>query len=119
MERAERVADVALDESRAAFADGVARSMVEYELRDAQLCKVMGVDPKRLQAANAWWTSGEYATREWRALRQTGVSRRNVHTAFYAAATRLRAVEDVMFDLHEAFGGVGMPRRAPGDRLRF
>ncbi|KAH8085006.1 dynein light chain binding protein [Aureococcus anophagefferens] len=90
VERAERVADEALEESRLGFADGVARAMVDYEMRDANLVGLLDIDPAHLRAAPRWWTSVEHRTYEWRVLRKTGVARRRVHRAFYAAATQLR-----------------------------
>jgi len=122
VERAERVADEALEESRLGFADGVARAMVDYEMRDANLVGLLDIDPAHLRAAPRWWTSVEHGTYEWRVLRKTGVARRRVHRAFYAAATRLRVVERVMYELHEAwllprqpaaFGAAAAPAAAP------
>ncbi|KAH8057325.1 dynein light chain binding protein [Aureococcus anophagefferens] len=122
VERAERVADEALEESRLGFADGVARAMVDYEMRDANLVGLLDIDPAHLRAAPRWWTSVEHRTYEWRVLRKTGVARRRVHRAFYAAATQLRVVERVMYELHEAwllprqpaaFGAAAAPAAAP------
>ena len=47
VERAEAVADDALAETKLAFSDGVARSMVDYELRDGDVCQMHAIDPKR------------------------------------------------------------------------
>ena len=77
VERAEAVADDAFAETKLAFPTGVARSMVEYELRDEDVCQMHSIDPKRLNAAPKWWTCDEYRTNKWVILRDTGVSRRS------------------------------------------
>jgi hypothetical protein len=109
VERAEAVADDALAETKLAFSDGVARSLVDYELRDADVCQMHSIDPKRLKAAPKWWTSDFYRTNKWVILRDTGVSRRSVCVARHHAVDRLRTVDRVMYDLHEAWL---LPRRA-------
>ena len=83
--------------------------MVDYELRDDDVCQMHSIDPKRLKAAPKWWTCDEYRTNKWVVLRDTGVSRRSVHVAKHHAVDRLRTVDRVMYDLHEAWL---LPRRA-------
>ena len=109
VERAEAVADDALAETKLAFSDGVARSMVDYELRDSDVCRMHAIDPSRLRASPKWWTCDEYRTNKWVILRDTGVSRRSVCVARHHAVDRLRTVDRVMYDLHEAWL---LPRRA-------
>lgn len=103
VQKAERAAEETLDEIRRGFALGVARSMVDYELRDPKLAKALEIDVRRLQASPMWWTSVEYQTYEWKVLRKTGVQRRRVHVAFHCAATKLRAVETIMLDLQRVW----------------
>ncbi|KAH8043393.1 dynein light chain binding protein [Aureococcus anophagefferens] len=117
----ERVADEALEESRLGFADGAAGHGRPRDAR-REPRGALDIDPAHLRAAPRWWTSVEHRTYEWRVLRKTGVARRRVHRAFYAAATQLRVVERVMYELHEAwllprqpaaFGAAAAPAAAP------
>ena len=97
-----------LAETKLAFSDGVARSMVDYELRDTMCARCILLILPRLKAAPKWWTCDEYRTNKWVILR-TRACLRSVHVAKHHAVDRLRVVDRVMYDLHEAWL---LPRRA-------
>ena len=83
------------------FVYSVARSMVEYELRDSIACGQLEISRQHLDAAPCWWCNPSYTLPEWRVLRETGVPRANVHRAFHLMERRLCIAEAVMLELQD------------------
>lgn len=89
----------------------VARAVVDYELKDPEGRRALGIERGHLTAGPRWYQSQEYLIPEWRVLRQTGVSRARVRRSALALKRRLCAVETVMVGLEKLWhSGV-----VPGD----
>lgn len=89
----------------------VARAVVDYELKDPEGRRVLGIERGHLAAGPRWYHSQEYLIPEWRVLRQTGVSRARVRRSALALKRRLCSVETVMVGLEKLWhSGV-----VPGD----
>lgn len=89
----------------------VARAVVNYELKDPEGRRALGIERGHLTAGPRWYQSQEYLIPEWRVLRQTGVSRARVRRSALALKRRLCSVETVMVGLEKLWhSGV-----VPGD----
>ncbi len=100
-----------LQDVQVAHSVSVARAVVDYELRDPERRRALGVERGHLTAGPRWYQSQEYLIPEWRVLRRTGVSRARVRRAALALKRRLCSVETVMVGLEKLWhSGV-----VPGD----
>lgn len=89
----------------------VARAVVDYELKDPEGRRALGIERGHLTAGPRWYQCQEYLIPEWRVLRQTGVSRARVRRSALALKRRLCSVETVMVGLEKLWhSGV-----VPGD----
>eukprot|EP00903_Cladosiphon_okamuranus_P016611 g15323.t1 len=89
----------------------VARAVVDYELKDPEGRRSLGIERGHLTAGPKWYQCQEYLIPEWRVLRQTGVSRERVRRSALALKRRLCSVETVMVGLEKLWhSGV-----VPGD----
>lgn len=89
----------------------VARAVVDYELKDPEGRRSLGIERGHLTAGPRWYQSQEYLIPEWRVLRHTGVSRARVRRSALALKRRLCSVETVMVGLEKLWhSGV-----VPGD----
>ncbi|CAM9582806.1 unnamed protein product, partial [Hapterophycus canaliculatus] len=89
----------------------VARAVVDYELKDPEGRRALGIERGHLLAGPRWYQSQEYLIPEWRVLRQTGVSRARVRRSALALKRKLCSVETIMVGLEKLWhSGV-----VPGD----
>lgn len=107
----ESAVNAMLQDVQVGHAISVARAVVDYELKDAEGRRVLGIEQGHLTAGPRWYQSQEYLIPEWRVLRQTGVSRARVRRFALALKRKLCSVETIMVGLEKLWhSGV-----VPGD----
>ncbi|CAN0493755.1 unnamed protein product, partial [Ectocarpus sp. 8 AP-2014] len=89
----------------------VARAVVDYELKDPERRKALGIERVHLTAGPRWYQCQEYLIPEWRVLRQTGVSRARVRRSALLLKRKLCSVETVMVGLEKLWHS-GFRRRS-------
>lgn len=100
-----------LQDVQIGHAVAVARAVVDYELKDPEGRRALGIERGHLLAGPRWYQSQEYLIPEWRVLRQTGVSRARVRRSALALKRKLCSVETIMVGLEKLWhSGV-----VPGD----
>lgn len=100
-----------LQDVQVAHSVSVARAVVDYELKDPEARRALGIERGHLTAGPRWYQCQEYLIPEWKVLRQTGVSRARVRRSALALKRRLCSVETVMVGLEKLWhSGV-----VPGD----
>ena len=99
------------------YTEAVARSMVNYAIRDPSAAANLNIDPAHLRAAAEWWTNREYQIYDWRVLRNTGVSVTSVQKSFMNVQTQLCTCESIMQDLQEMWEVTRLPANWEGTCL--
>lgn len=91
------------------YTEAVAKSMVDYAIRDPFVATKLSIDPADLKATAEWWTNREYQIYDWRVLRKTGVSVSSVQKSFVNIQTQLCTCESIMQDLQEMWEITRLP----------
>ncbi|KAG6975592.1 hypothetical protein JG688_00002237 [Phytophthora aleatoria] len=100
-ERSEAMIADIFQEVYADYYETVARSMLSYDLLDANTCLKMNIYPPFLQAEQKWWTDETYQSDAWRVLRHTGVNSDRAEVARSRIQQNLFAINPVTFALQE------------------
>ncbi|KAG6610110.1 Dynein heavy chain [Phytophthora cinnamomi] len=100
-DRSEAMIAEIFQEVYADYYETVARSMLSYDLLDANTCLQMNIYPPFLQAEQKWWTDEIYQSDAWRVLRQTGIDNFRAELARSRIQQNLFAINPVTFALQE------------------